>query len=179
MVMEIRPMLPGMKSWFEKNYPEKKWEDLTANKRFELKLVFKNRNNPYVVSKNITIPKFIEFLRRKKESGNTYFEGGLEDILKEAKTPSIHTVQASKIMKENFPNTFSYKGIKFEDLPNIEEEVVKLAKQKIPPTQAFKILLDNKIVRAPAGNVRKKNNYNNLRKFYTKLVDEKRFQKNL
>ena len=122
------------------------------------------------------ISKLTEFLKRKKESGKTYFEGGFSDIAKEAGVQGLAPSTINYTIKNKFPNTFSYKNIKFKDLPNIEKEVVKLAKQKIPPMEAFKILLNKKIVRAPV-NARKKNEYNALRKFYGELISQKKIPK--
>lgn len=122
------------------------------------------------------ISKLTEFLKRKKESGKTSFEGGFSDIAKEAGVQGLASSTINYTIKNKFPNTFSYKGIKFKDLPNIEKEVVKLAKQKIPPMEAFKILLNKKIVRAPV-NARKKNDYGALRKFYRELISQKKIPK--
>ena len=168
MASKLKPIPSNMKEWFNKNYPGRKWENLTTGQKFFIKKAFGNRNNPYVVAKKIGIPKFTEFLKEKKKLGQTYFEGGIEDIMKQAGVSNISLATARKIIRKQFPNTFSYRNIKFEDLPNIEKEIINLAKKNIPPSEAFKILMDKKIIRKP-NNERGKGDYTSIKKFYKKL----------
>jgi len=173
---EVKPMPSNMRQWFNKNYPGKKWKELSTEERFAIKTNFINKDKPQNIAKKILIPKLVEFLKERKKLGQTYFEGNLEDIKNEAKVKSLRNNTVFRTIKRNFPNTFSYKGIKFENLPNIEKEVINLAKKNIAPREAFKILLNKKIVR-PSTTKDKKNNLDPIRNFYKKLIKDKKIPK--
>jgi len=114
--------------------------------------------------------KFIDFLERKKKSGETYFKGRIADIVKESKIPNLNVPVATNIIRERFPNTFSYKGIQFINLPNIEKEVIALAKKGLGPIDAYYNLLESNITRE-AKDLRP------MRELYKKLIKEKKIPK--
>jgi hypothetical protein len=173
---EVKPMPSNMRQWFNKNYPGKKWGELSKEERFAIKTNFINKDKPQNITKKILVPKLVEFLKERKKLGQTYFEGGLEDIKNKAKVKDLRNITVFRTIQRNFPDTFSYKGMKFEDLPNIEKEVINLAKKNISPREAFKILLNKKIVR-PSKSEDKKINFVPIRNFYKKLIKDKKIPK--
>lgn len=116
--------------------------------------------------------KFIDFLERKKKLGETYFKGRIADIVKESKIPNLNVSLATKIIREKFPNTFSYKGIKFTNLPNIEKEVIALAKKGLGPIDAYNNLLESNITRETS-----KLDFGPIRELYKKLIKGKKIPK--
>lgn len=118
--------------------------------------------------------KFIDFLERKKKSGETYFKGRIADIVKESKIPNLNVSLATKIIREKFPNTFSYKGIKFTNLPNIEKEVIALAKKGLGPIDAYNNLLESNITREAS-----KLDFGPIRELYKKLIKEGKIPKDV
>ena len=146
---KVDPLPKEMKSWFKKNYPGKDWEkDFTADTRMLAKNKFKNRNAPTVLSRD-EYKKLNDFLQKRKKQGKTLFKGGLEDIAKEAKV-NLNPLQVGKYINSEFPNEFTYRGMKIGDSPKIRQRVAELAKD-LSDRQIYEQLVKEKLIN-PSGS---------------------------
>ena len=134
----------NMKEWFEKEFPGKNWkEDLTFQQRGLAKKRFADRNNPQVLNR-LEYEKLDNFLKDKIAKGRLVFEGGWEDVVKEAdldfrniqnKKMDVKTSRelVSKYIRDTFPKTFVARGMQWEEMPaHIEAKVIELSKTKAP-----------------------------------------------
>ena len=164
---KVDPLPKEMKSWFKKNYPGKDWEkDFTADTRMLAKNKFKNRNAPTVLSRD-EYKKLNDFLQKRKKQGKTLFKGGLEDIAKEAKV-NLNPLQVGKYINSEFPNEFTYRGMKIGDSPKIRQRVAELAKD-LSDRQIYEQLVKEKLIN-PSGS--KKVTYSNVTNLMKDLQKE-------
>lgn len=74
--------------------------------------------------------KLINFFKKKIAKGQTKIDKDLAGFVKESKL-DFNNTQFTRVLKRNFPNTFVYKGMSYEDLPqSIKNKIVKLSKTK-------------------------------------------------
>jgi hypothetical protein len=74
--------------------------------------------------------KLINFLRKKLNRGETNIKKDLSGFVKESKL-DFNNTQFVRVLKRNFPNTFVYKGMQYEDLPqSIKDKIIDLSKTK-------------------------------------------------
>jgi cell fate (sporulation/competence/biofilm development) regulator YlbF (YheA/YmcA/DUF963 family) len=74
--------------------------------------------------------KLINFFQNKINKGQTKIDKDLAGFVKESKL-DFNNTQFVRVLKRNFPNTFVYKGMQYEDLPqSIKDKIINLSKTK-------------------------------------------------
>jgi len=163
---KVSPLPKDMEEWFQKDSPGKIWEEITAKQRQKAKLRFAGRNNP-TVARRLQYEKLDDFLKNKIEKGEIMFEGNLLNIMEEANV-ELDANKVGKHIKTNYPNTFTYKNMAFEDIPNIESKIIELSKIK-PPGEIYEQLIEEKIVPEPKA---KKIDSKTIRSYMNTLKEE-------
>jgi len=176
--------------FIDKNGNFKKGPDdfmsLNTNQRYSVKNQYANRantglNHPRV--KMVRNEKELEKILQKeidkvKPGDNVVINSTRKDYLKKIKAPADLQQQSVKKVFDNFDGRFVFSGTKYEDIPGLEKEIIKLAKTKGPREIVLSLIKDNKIPpqNITPGEYGKKVDLKSVRQILNKLVKEKKIK---
>ena len=173
--------------FFDKDYNFKKMPDdfmsLNTNDRSKVRRDYKNRANTGLNSSKAilennkkTLEDFLQSeIKKVKPGENIVVNSQRVDFLKKNKLPIFDAGETKKIF-DKFGGRFVFKNQKYEDIPGLEKEIVKLAKTK-GPRDILKTLIDEKKI--PPQNISGPQQYDLklINQTLNKLLKQKKISK--
>ena len=169
-----------------KKAPADDFMSLNTNQRYYVKNQYANRantglNHPRV--KMVRNEKELEKILQKeinkvKPGDNVVINSTRKDYLKKIKAPADLQQESLKKVFNNFDGRFVFSGTKYEDIPGLEKEIIKLAKTKGPREIVLSLIKNNKIPpqNLTPGEYGKKVDLKSIKKTLNKLVKEKKIK---